>query len=239
MGQYCIGEARTTTQAQVTSRGSLTMNCPRGVFLLIVSCVDFRTKITKICATSRCIRRDMRNAALTYNDQKVSFDGVCNFITEKRNDKRSLAQLNRLLQYSVTAVSFLEINLRDYEDVGFRTLLVAIMKYGQNLKQEKIECIATDGGFAEILLTMIEKGFHFKKLHLSIHDGFKMTQLSWKLVQECTGLAVNFDQLCDQSNLKILSLPKLKSLCLTKVSSDPIVKEYSFPALETIILPSV
>ena len=74
---------------------------------------------------------------------------------------------------------------------------------------------------------------------------FKINELKWQLIQECTslsvntGLSVNFEILFDPSNPQVLSLPKLKWFQAPPKDKAQTVKEYNLPALEELVKPSV
>ena len=66
-----------------------------------------------------------------------------------------------------------------------------------------------------------------------------MNDLKWQLITECTDLSVSFDPLFDPAHPKIMVLPKLKWLKAGQEDKAQIVNEYSLPALEKLIDPSV
>lgn len=123
------------------------MKSTLGVFLVIAGYMLFKTKVTKLCVTSKRIRREMQNARLTHNKEIVDFDLACTLYSSHCEDHGSRVNITKMLAYSVTIVPHLEMSFFDYAKKGQVIIVGIILEHGQSLKQNRISIYFYDERF--------------------------------------------------------------------------------------------
>lgn len=176
---------------------------------------------------------------LTDNHEVVDFYEACDLYNEVRDAPRAHKNFTRMLRYSVTVATHMELRLDDFETIGFQHFLAIILE--QDLTKSKISISIWDDRFAELVLSMILQGLKFEWLHWILAKDFKMNECKWQLIRKCTSLHVLSDQLSDPTNPQFLSLPKLRHLNARQGHEEAArsIRAYNLPALEELVFPAV